>query len=222
MADKSVEERVGTLEQDAEHTKSSLTKIEGLFTSLHNDIHNTQAQSNSNFNAARVELRQDVERHRNETAANFEKLETRLKESIGETDSNLSDFKKETAANFEKLETRLKESIGETDSNLSDFKKETAANFAKSDANFKEFQQKMDTNFKEFQEKMEKMFGDLSKDVKEHLTASNAKQAQFDVELAKHKTNVRWIIIFGVGVVGTAFAGSHGWLGLIGKLLSGG
>ena len=207
MADKSVEERVGTLEQDAEHTKSSLTKIEGLFTSLHNDIHNTQAQSNSNFNAVRVELKQDVERHRNETAANFAK-----------SDSNLSDFKKETSANFEKLETRLKESIGESDSNLSDFKKETAANFAKSDSNLSDFKKETAANFA----RLEKMVGDLSKDLREYQTAMSATQSQFNVELVRQKTNTRWIIVFGLGLVGAAFADSVGWLSLIGKLLSGG
>ena len=135
MSDKSVEERLSVLEKDAEHTRSALTRIEGLFTSLHNDIHNTQAQSNSNINAARVELKQDVERHRTETTANFAKLE--------------------------------------------------------------------------------KMFGDLSKDVKEHHTAIN-------VELARQKTNTRWIIVFGLGLVGAAFADSVGWVSLIGKLFSGG
>ena len=210
MVDKSVEGRVSALEKDAEHTKLSLTKIEGLFTGLHNDIHTTQAQSNSNFNAARVELRQDVERHRNETAENFEKLETRLKESIGETDSNLKEFKKETAENFAKLETRLKESIGETDSKLGEFKKDTDANFAK-----------LNTNFKEFQEKMEKMFGDLRKDTQEHQTAMNAKQTQFSVQLAKQEANTRWIILIGMTLVGVAFAGSNGWFSLIGKFFSG-
>ena len=229
MSDKTVEERVSVLENEAEYIKASLTRIERMLINLRSDFLNNQARNYADLNATRRELQLDIESRREENAANFEKLETRLKESIGETDSNLSEFKEETAGNFANLETRLKESIGETDSNLSEFKKETAPNFAKTGSSVSELGKeptasfaKTDTNFTKFHERIDKIYRDFIKDRKDIDAASDAKLSQVKAKLARHKTATGWIIIALLIFNGFAIAESIGLLSFIGKLCSGG
>ena len=80
MSEKPVEERLSVVENDIEHIKSSLDRVEGLISNLHNDIHNTQTQNNSNINALRSELKQDIEANRKEIQQLNEKLDANQKE----------------------------------------------------------------------------------------------------------------------------------------------
>ena len=200
MSDKTVQERVSVLENDAEHINASLTRIERMLIDIRSDFLKNQARNYADLSATRRELEQDIEWHREETAANLANLETRFKESIGESASNLSEFKKETAANFAK-----------SDSSVSELEKEPVTSFAKTDA-----------NFKRFLERMEKIYSDFRKDPKEQATATESTQSQFDVEVARHKTKARWIGIPLLTFLGLDIADSIGLLSLIGKLFSGG
>ena len=200
MSDKTVQQRVSVLENDAEHTKSSIARIERMLIDLRSDFLKNQARNDADLSATRRELQQDIESHLKETTQNFAKLKTRLEESIGETDSNHSEREKEPPASRAKM-----------DATLNECRKETDASFAKLNATLDEFRKETSANFA----RLEKMVGDLSKDLKEYQTAIN-------VELARQKTNTRWIIVFGLGLVGAAFADSVGWVSLIGKLFSGG
>ena len=80
MSEKPVEERLSVVENDIEHIKSTLDRVEGSISDLHNDIHNTQTQNNSNINALRSELKQDIEANRKEIKEITEKLDANQKE----------------------------------------------------------------------------------------------------------------------------------------------
>ena len=53
MSEKPVKEGLSVVENGIERMKSTLDRVEGLISNLHNDIHNTQTQNNSNVNALR-------------------------------------------------------------------------------------------------------------------------------------------------------------------------
>ena len=190
MSDKTVEERVSVLENEAEYINASLTRIERMLINLRSYLLKNQAQNYADLNATRRELELNIESRRGENAANFAKLETRLKESIGGTDSNLNEFKKETAVNFEKLEARLKESIGETDSNLSEFKKEMAANFAKLETRLKESIGETDSNLREFKKETAPNFAKTGSSVSELGKEPAANCAKTDISFTAFQERI--------------------------------
>ena len=112
MSEKPVEERLSVVENDIEHIKSSLDRVEGLISNLHNDIHNTQTQNNSNINAMRSELKQDIEAHRKEINEKFDAHQKEIKEineKLDENQKEMREFFASTIARLEANQNRLNE-----------------------------------------------------------------------------------------------------------------
>ena len=89
MSEKPVEERLSVLENGIEHIKSTLVRVESLISNLHNDIHNTQAQNNSNINALRSELKQDIEAQRKEITEKLDNYQKEMREFFTSTIARL-------------------------------------------------------------------------------------------------------------------------------------
>ena len=104
MSEKPVEERLSVVENDIEHIKSSLDRVEGLISNLHNDIHNTQTQNNSNINALRSELKQDIEAHRKEINEKFDAQRKEIKEINEKLDANQKEMREFFTSTIARLE----------------------------------------------------------------------------------------------------------------------
>ena len=139
MSEKPVEERLSVVENDIEHIKSTLDRVEGSISDLHNDIHNTQTQNNSNINALRSELKQDIEANRKEIKEINEKLDTHRKEIN------------------EKLDAHRKEMNEKLDENQKEMREFFTSTIARLEAN----QSKLDDNQRSLNEKHARLSRDL-------------------------------------------------------------
>ena len=121
MSDKPVEERLSIVENDIEHIKSTLDRVESLISNLHNDIHNTQTQNNSNSNALRSELKQDIEANRTEITGKLEAHRTEMTEKLEalrtEMTEKLDNYQKEMREFFTSTIARLEANQSKLDDN---------------------------------------------------------------------------------------------------------
>ena len=204
MSEKPVTERLSIVENDIEHIKTTLDKIQGSISDLHNDIHNTQTQHNANIIALRDEVLQNIEAHRNQTSAEFKKAEKESRDFREKSEKDLKEFREKTEESFkevrEKSEKDMKEFREKTDEGFKEVRKEMAAGF----------------------ERMENRFDQFSKEIREILARHEAVQFKFNAELAQQKRDLRWIIVIGFAIFGAAVANANGWFSLIWKLFTGG
>ena len=107
MSVKPVEERLSVVENDIEHIKSTLVRVENLISNLHNDIHNTQTQNNSNSNALRSELKQDIEAHRKEINEKLDVHRKEINEKLDNYQKEMREFFTSTIARLEANQSKL-------------------------------------------------------------------------------------------------------------------
>ncbi len=215
MSEKPVTERLSIVENDIEHIKTTLDKIQGSISDLHNDIHNTQTQHNANIIALRDEVLQNIEAHRNQTSAEFKKAEKESRDYREKSEKDLKEFR-------EKSEKDLKEFREKTEESFKEVRE-------KSEKDMKEFREKTDEGFKEVRkemaagfERIENQLAQYSKENRETQARHEAVQFKFNAELEGQKRDLRWIIVIGLAIFGATVADANGWFGLIGKLFTGG
>ena len=127
MSEKPVTERLSVVENDIEHIKTTLDKIQGSISDLHNDIHNTQAQHNANINALRDEMLQNIEAHRKQTEADFKKAEKENKDFREYVDREFKDFREYVDHKFDGFAKEIREMVARQDDRIYKINQEVAS-----------------------------------------------------------------------------------------------